>query len=327
MSESTDILAGYFRLMNLNGASHVYREAVRFGALDALRSGRRTAEAVAQACGTVHRPTQLLLDALSALGLLNKNDDGYGLDPLAQMLLMGDYRNLGDEYWAQLPAWLKTGEPLVKMDDIAQREAHYQAQAAILGWMLTPAARCAAHIMRADWVSEAARILDIGAGSAIWSLTLARETPTATVTAVDWPSVLEVAAETAGQFGLLDRLTKLPGNYHEIEFPRGWFDVAILGNVTHLERRSDNVALLAKTRGALKPGGRVVIFDIFPGQSRGDLNRALYSLGLALRTKHGHVYSVQEFDSMLRESGFGPPQLFPLEVPPFAVGMLTAATL
>ena len=36
MNDPSAILAGYFQLMNLNGAAHVYREAVRCGLLEAL---------------------------------------------------------------------------------------------------------------------------------------------------------------------------------------------------------------------------------------------------------------------------------------------------
>ena len=325
MNDPGEILTGYFQLMNLNGAAHVYRESVRSGLLDALRAGPKSAEDLAAASGTAVRPTQLLLHALAALGVAEGRGEQFALSPLAELLLAGTYRNLGDEYWAHLPALLKTDKPIVKMDDAAKSEAFYQAQAAILGWMLTPAAEFAGRKLRERGVPESAAILDVGAGSAIWSLTLARDLPGATVTAVDWPAVLEVAAETAQNFGLTDRLTTINGNYHEVEIPAGKFDLAILANVTHLETPGGNLALFKKVRAALTPGGQIVIFDVFPGQPQGDLNRALYALGLALRTEHGHVYSVEEFESLLAEAGFGPPRLVPLEVPPYAVGMLTAA--
>jgi ubiquinone/menaquinone biosynthesis C-methylase UbiE len=240
------------------------------------------------------------------------------------MLLSGSYRNLGDEYWAHLPALLKTDQPVVKMDAASQSEAFYQSQAAVLGWMLTPAAECAARMLRETGLPKAPAILDVGAGSGIWSLTLAREMPGAAVTAVDWPAVLEVAAETATNFGLAGCLTTIAGNYHEVSWPGAAFDLVFLANITHLEAPAGNRALFAKARAALKPGGRLAIVDVFAGQTRGDLNRALYTLGLALRTEHGHVYAAKEFTALLAEAGFHAPQLYPLEVPPYAVGLLTA---
>jgi len=325
MNETEQILGSYFQLMNLNGASHVYREAVRCGLLGALRSERQTAAQVAQACSLLAGPTELLLDALLPLGVVRKDGESYALTHLAEMLLSGSYRNLGDEFWAHLPAFLQTGQPIVKMDDVAKSEAFYQTQAAVLGWMLGPAAQCAARAL-AGTLPPRAAIVDIGAGSGIWSLTLAQLTADATVTAVDWPAVLEVAAETAENLGLSSRLATIAGNYHQVELPSEQFDLAILANVTHLETSDGNRALLAKVWQALKPGGRVVIIDVFPGQPKGELNLALYKLGLALRTEHGRVYSSQELGSILSACRFGDPELIPLEVPPYVVGMLIAPT-
>jgi len=323
MSSQEEMLSAYFELMNLNGASHVYREAVRSGVLESLIAGPKTADEVAQACQLQVRPTDLLLRVLVALGLSKKEDRLYRATALAYVLLSGSYKNLGDEYWAHLPALLRSGNPLVKMDSPAQSEAHYQAQAAILGWMLTPAAHSAVPSLL-QLLPPRAAILDVGAGSAIWSLTLAQATSDACVTAVDWPGVLPAAVENAQSLGLADRLTTLAGNYHDVEFPAGAFDLAILANIAHLESPDSNRMLLRKVRGALKTGGNIVIIDAFGGQERGELNHALYALGLALRTEHGRVYSALELEPMLLESGFRMPRLIPLEVPPYVVGMLIA---
>jgi len=323
MNEPSELLPAYFQLMNANGAAHLYREAVRAGVLAALDSGAKTAAEVAATCSMHARPTELVLEALAALALVERSGPAYRLTTLAMLLLSGSYRNLGDEYWAHLPALLKSDQPLVRMDDAAQSEAHYQAQAAILGWMLTPAAQCAAGLLAASLPPQAA-ILDLGAGSAIWSLTLASRTPDATVTAVDWPAVLEVAAEKAQELGLTGRLSTIAGNFHEVALPAGQFDLAILANVSHLLTPEGNVALLRKARKALRPAGRVAIIDVFPGQPQGDVNRTLYAVGLALRTAHGRVYSQAELEPLLAEAGFGQAQLVPLSVPPFAVGMLLA---
>ena len=320
----SEMLPAYFQLMNANGAAHAYHEAVRCGLLDALLAGPKTADELAEACGLARRPAVLLLGALAALGLVELNDSRYQPTALTQLLLAGSYRNLGDEYWAHLPALLKTDQPLVKMDDVAQSEAHYQAQAAILGWMLTPAAQCAARLL-ADRLPPMAAILDLGAGSGVWSLTLASLVPGAIVTAVDWPAVLEVTAETAQNLGLPDRLRTIAGNLHEIELPAEQFDLTIIANVAHLLTPEANRSLFRKAAGTLQPGGRLAVIDVFPGQPEGSLNVALYALGLALRTEHGRVYAPAELEPLLQDAGFEAPRLLPLAVPPFAVGMLLAS--
>jgi hypothetical protein len=324
MNDPSAMLAGYFQLMNANGAAHVYREAVRCGLLDTLAAGPKSAEELARACGLQSRPAELVLAALAALGLVELMDARYELTPLASLLLAGSYRHLGDEYWAHLPTLLATGQPLVKMDDPAQSEAHYQAQAAILGWMLTPAAQCAARLL-AERLPPNAAILDLGAGSAVWSLMLASQLPAATVTAVDWPAVLEVAAETAQNLGLPDRLRTMAGNFHELELPARRFDLALIANVAHLLTPSGNRDLFRRAAASLRPGGQITVIDVFPSQPLGRLNVALYALGLALRTEHGRVYDPAELEPLLKDAGFASPELLPLPVPPFAVAMLLAS--
>jgi len=324
MNDQLQMLAGYFQLMNSNGASHVYRESLKAGILDALVSGSKNAGEVAESCRTDQLATTLVLDTLCAMGLAQNDGDRYALTMLAMGLMGGSYRELGDQYWAHLPGFLKTGQPWIKMDDANQSEAHYQSQAAALAWMLAPAAEAAAQALGIGEELKDLNILDIGAGSAIWSLTMARRDLGTSVTAVDWPAVLDVAAETASNFGLSDRLSTIVGNYHEVDLPESRFDLALLGNVTHLETPEGNRSLFEKVHRSLKPAGRIVIFDILPGQPEGDLNRTLYALGLALRTEHGRVYPPHELEALLGQSGFGPPKLTSLPVPPYAVGMLVA---
>jgi precorrin-6B methylase 2 len=326
MNDPSELLPAYFQLMNANGAAHVYREAVRSGVLEALLAGPKTTQELAQTCGFANRPLELMLQVLTTLGLATRSEQDFQATPLAAMLLGGSYRNLGDEYWAHLPSLLQSDQPLVRMDDVAKSEAHYQAQAAILGWMLTPAAQCAADFLK-NGLPPNAKILDLGAGSGIWSLTLASQTADATVTAVDWSAVLEVARETAENLGLADRLQTIAGNFHEIEIPPGAFDLAIIANVTHLLTPEANRELFGKARSALRLGGRVAVIDVIPGQAAGALNVALYSLGLALRTQNGRVYSPAKLETLLAGTGFGAPEIIPLAVPPFAVGMAVARVI
>jgi 2-polyprenyl-3-methyl-5-hydroxy-6-metoxy-1,4-benzoquinol methylase len=310
--------------MNSNGASHVYRESVKAGLLDALTPGAKSADQVADTCRTDHRATALVLDTLCTLGLVQHDGQCYALTTLSASLLGGSYRELGDQYWAHLPNFLKTGQPWIRMDDAGESEAHYQSQAAALAWMLAPAAEAAARVLGIGEALKDLAILDIGAGSAIWSLTMARHDAGTFVTAVDWPAVLRVADATARKFGVSDRFNTIAGNYHHVELPESRFDLALLGNVTHLETPGGNIALFDKVGRSLNPSGRLLILDVFPGQTEGDLNRTLYALGLALRTENGRVYAPLELEELLMRTGFAPPRLVDLPAPPYAVGMLVA---
>lgn len=323
-------LERYFALMNANGASQVYRTALSAGVLDVLDRGPRELAELANECGTQRRPTQLLLSALQSLGLVTtvaasgQAANHWLLTDLARMLLWGQYRELGDPYWNYLPEFLKTGAPLKRMDAPEESEAHYQAQAASLRWMLAPAAEAAVEALNIGRQRRALNILDVGAGSAVWSLSIARRDSAARVTAVDWPAVLEVAQETAESWGVGDTLSVLPGNYHEVAFPAEHYDLVIVANVTHLESSERNASLFQRIYGALKPGGEIAVVDVLPTGGESELATALYQLGLALRTEQGRVFSQAELTQLLEQVGFDTPRLIPLPAPPHLVGMLLA---
>ena len=85
------------------------------------------------------RPTQLLLETLISLGVVFAADtEKFGLSPLGQMLVNGSYRNLGDEYWAHLPQFLATDQPIVKMDDALVYRAEPKASAPDLVFHIEP---------------------------------------------------------------------------------------------------------------------------------------------------------------------------------------------
>ncbi len=70
-------------------------------------------------------------------------------------------------------SFLKDGIPIASMDDPAASETHYQKQAGLLGWMLTPAAQAATKHLMQNGARKNISVLDVGAGSGIWSLSLA----------------------------------------------------------------------------------------------------------------------------------------------------------
>ena len=314
-------LETYARLMSANGAAQIYRGAQQAGILQALAGEPANAAAVAQICGTALRPTALLLDGLSALGLVEPVGEAYALAPVARFLA-GPYRDLGDAYWSHLPAFLRTGEPIVRMDDPQESERHYQAQAQALAWMMGPSAEAAATALDIGGSRRGLAVLDVGAGAAVWSLALARRDPITTVTALDWPGVLAIAQTAAADAGLQERFTTIAGDYHKVALPEAAFDLAILANVTHLETAAANRALFERLRRALRPGGEIVAIDVFPVQPAGALPAALYDLGLALRTAGGRVHSAADLQAWLAAAGFGECRFIPLAAPPFTMGML-----
>src|SRR5262249_46394675 len=108
--------------------------------------------------------------------------------------------------------------------------------------------------------SKPLSVLDIGAGSGVWGIALAQQSPRVTVTAVDWPRVLEVTRKMAARCGVADRLTSAPGDLLEADFGKG-HQIATIGHILHSEGVERSQKLLKKTFDALAPGGTVAIME------------------------------------------------------------------
>lgn len=316
-------LLSYFDLMNMNGAARIYRSARALGIFDAVGSGPASTQDIAATCGLQEGPVRLLLDGLCSIGTLTCEDNSYS-PALVTQFLSGNYRNLSDEYWDYLPQFLKTGVPLAKMDSVEQSEEQYEQQVSALAWMMTPAAETVARMLGMGEARKALEILDVGAGSGIWSLTCAQHDTGSNVTVNDWPVIVKIAGGFAQQMGLQDRFSTIPGNYHDAELGDGQFDLAIVANVTHIETPEGNVELFRKIHAALKPGGEIVIVDVMPLQAEGNISAALYALGLGLRTEAGQVHSPEELQRYLGDAGFKDPDVLPIAVPPYTMGMILA---
>lgn len=316
-------LLSYFELMNMNGAARIYRSARELGIFDAVGDGPASTQDVAATCGLQEGPARLLLDGLCSIGTLTRNDDSYS-PALVTQFLSGNYQNLSDEYWDYLPQFLKSGIPLAKMDSVEQSEEQYEKQVSALAWMMAPAAEAVALMLGIGETRKDIEILDVGAGSGIWSLTCAQHDAESNVTVNDWPAIVRIAGGLAQQMGLQDRFSAIPGNYHEADLGKDQFDLAIVANVTHIETPKGNVELFRKIHNALKPGGEVAIVDVIPIQAEGQVSAALYALGLGLRTETGQVHSADALQSYLGDAGFAEASVLPIAVPPYTMGMVLA---
>jgi SAM-dependent methyltransferase len=310
-------LEAYFRLMTANGAVQAYHAGWRHGIFQALGEEERATEDLARPLEMDARALALFLESLSALGLVERGTTGWRSGRVLRVF-QGSYRGLGDEYWAHLDAFLKTGRPIRRMNAGVEREAAYREQAGALAWMMAPAAALAAERLLAG-LPDAPRILDLGAGSGVWSLTLAARVESAEVTLVDFPAVLEVAREFSMKMGLPARARFVPGDYHDVDLEADACDLVFLGNVCHLESGDRVRSLLGRALRGLRPGGRVAIADVHAGAA--PVAASLYALGLALRTERTEVHASADLLRWLGEAGFHDAAFLPLAVVPETMGL------
>jgi ubiquinone/menaquinone biosynthesis C-methylase UbiE len=156
------------------------------------------------------------------------------------------------------------------------------------------------------------RILDVAAGHGMFGLTLARDHPTAEVTALDWPNVLEVARANAQAAGVASRFRTIAGSAFEVDWGQG-YELVLLPNFLHHFDRAGCVRILEKALRALAPGGRLAVVEFVPDDDRsGPPDAVRFALVMLAGTPAGDAHTFADYRDMLARAGFVDPTLHDL---------------
>lgn len=274
------------------------RAAEDLGVLAALADGARTTEALAAELELPADGLARLCRFLAADGRVSRSAEGWTLrPPLAAAYTFAARsgatgRPVGDTQarWGRLARWLRTGTPDIEMD--GDEDGHgYAGSVGDLGDNSeAQAGELAAALRRGGWLGDGAAILDVGAGSAVWSLAMAARCG-GTVTALDRPKVLAVARARADAQGLGERFAGVAGSWQTFEPQAGTYAAIVLAKVCHLESPAGLCALLRRLRPGLRADGRVIVVDTIPEDlEEASIDALRYDLSLALRTLRGRIH-------------------------------------
>ena len=306
---------------DLLGASAALSAAADSGLLEAITHRSATVDEYAAALGLDARAAARVLDVLWGLGLAERSGARFEASEALRDL---DRTYPGGLSHARMMAghtnaFLRTGVPFLRMDAAPEaRDVAYAAAVAFLGEFFSPAAEELAGKLE----GSPERILDVGAGSGVWSLAMA-SLGDARVTGLDLPGVLPAFRARAEALGLGDRVDTVVGDFHSVTPPPATFDRVVLANVLHLERPLRAEALIARMASAVRPGGEIVLVDAFPrGTREADLPLAIYELGLAMRTAHGSVHARESLERWVGAAGFGATSFVPLAERPGTIGAI-----
>jgi ubiquinone/menaquinone biosynthesis C-methylase UbiE len=148
------------------------------------------------------------------------------------------------------------------------------------------------------------KVLDLAAGSGVWSIALTQSAPNVEATAFDWEGVLPATRAMVERFGLQSRYTYLAGDLNSAPFGGG-YDVATLGHILHSEGGANSQALLKKTFDALKPGGTVAIAEFLVNAERtGPPVGLIFAVNMLVNSENGDTYSFEEIRQWLEAAGF-----------------------
>jgi 2-polyprenyl-3-methyl-5-hydroxy-6-metoxy-1,4-benzoquinol methylase len=189
------------------------------------------------------------------------------------------------------------------MVEVAENPHWEKVVTAIAGLSVT-AAETAAEVLGLAEREELA-ILDVGGGSGVFSSVWLRLNPAARATQLDWGPINAIARRLLAQHSAADRFTCIDGDFHTVDLDTAAYDVVLYSHVAHQEGPEDNVAIFAKLRDALKPGGALVVCDYVVEDDRsGPSFPLLFASEMLLKSTKGGTWRRADYAAWLAEAGF-----------------------
>ncbi len=314
----------FFQTINAYQRSEALKAAIELEVFTAIGEGNSTAADIAKRCNASERGIRILCDFLCIMGFLTKDGDRYSLTPDSAMFL--DSRSpaylggaiefiassdLTDAFKNFADAVRKGGTTRPDGGTVAPENPIWVKFARGMAPMMALPAQLVAKLVDPS-ADKKLKILDVAAGHGLYGLAFAKNNPQASVVALDWPRVLDVARENAANAGVTDRYSTIEGSAFEADFGTG-YDVILLTNFLHHFDPPTNETLLRKVHAALADGGRAVTLEFVPNEDRiSPPDAAAFSVMMLGSTTSGDAYTFPELDRMFANAGFSHSELHQL---------------
>jgi precorrin-6B methylase 2 len=292
-------------------AACVVGAAAELDIFTVLGTRRLSAEAMAHQLGSDLRATRMLLDAVAALGLLDKDDESYTVPAaLRPLLLEGSPQTVLPmvrhnmtilRCWSQLAWVVKSGEPAERRASIRGEQSD---RASFVAAMHTVSGPVADDVVRQLQPRPFSHFLDVGGASGTWTLAFLRAMPDAQATLFDMPDAIEQARQRIAGTEFTGRVRLVAGDFYRDPLPAG-ADYAWLSAIIHQHSRQHNRELFSKVFAALQPGGRIGIRDLVMEPSRiRPAAGALFAINMLVNTETGGTFTLEEITEDLCAAGF-----------------------
>ncbi len=289
--------------------SRILLTAHELGIFTALGGGKHSSGGVASLLGTDPRATDRLMNALCAMGLLEKENGRFSNSPdAAQCLVQGSPGYLGGlmhtvhlwDTWTTLTGAVRTG---TNVRPRGESDGNREWVSAFIAAMHDRAVRQAPAVVGQIDLDGVTRVLDVGGGSGAYAMAFVRAKAGLTAVVFDLPDVLPLTAAYVEREGLSGRVGTVAGNYLRDDLGRD-FDVVFLSAVIHSNSPVENAELIRKCARALRSGGCVVVQDFIMDEERvAPSHGAYFALNMLVGTEAGDTYTEGEVSGWMIAAG------------------------
>ena len=300
------------RLASGHVEARIVQAAVELGLFDCIGDQTLDAKQVSISLAANLRATELLLNSLSALSLLEKKGERFSLSAAAKTYLVshsphslcGMIRFDASLWncWERLADAVRSGKPARPADMYQETPAETETFIQAMDSLVKARGDAEALAYALDW-EKVTELLDIGSGPATYPIHLCRRYPKLRATIFDLPGTLKITERYVREAGLESRIELVSGDYRKDSIP-GSYDAIFLSNIIHGEGYDENQRLMTKLATNLNVGGRMIVKDHVLDDTRAAPPvGAIFSLLMLLTTASGRCYSFNEVKSWLENAG------------------------
>ncbi|WP_413812242.1 methyltransferase [Streptomyces sp. OE57] len=307
-------------------ASKALLTAVELDLFSRLAEGPRTGGDLAEALGLHPRGAADFLDALVALGFLERSEGVYRNSPSADTFLdrgkatyAGGILEMANSrlypFWGSLTEALQTGKPQNEHKHGGEVfDAIYHDQEGLERFLhgMTGLSMGKAMVIaqRFPW-ADYRTVLDVGGAVGCVPVAVAQRHPHMSGGVFELPRVRPVFEKYVASFGLENRLSFHGGDFFTDDLPGA--DVIVLGQILHGWGLEEKRLLLKKAYDALPDGGAVLVYDAIIDDDRKENTFGLLaSLSMLIETRSGFEYTAADGRAWLAETGFSGSRIEPL---------------
>ena len=287
--------------------ARVLLTALELDLFTAIGEGAK-AELLANKIGTQTRSTEMLLNALASLKLLEKRNGAFfNTDTTARFFTRNSRDNARPAllHTANLwKRWSTLTDAVREGTSVAERVSNDGWITAFIAAMDRNAQERAGAVVKTVASPRIKRVLDLGGGSGGYCIALAQALPDMHAEIVETASVVALTQEYVRNARLSDRISIRIGDMLTDSLGEG-FDLVLVSAICHMFSCEENRQLLHKVFNALAPGGQIVVQDfILEPDKTAPRAAALFALNMLVGTAAGSSYSEPEYTSWLRDAGF-----------------------
>lgn len=289
----------------------IFLTAAQIDLFTLLAPAPLSAQEVTARIGADIRGVTILLDALSAMGLLDKREEVYQCGPsLSRFLSAGAPESVLPMVLHMAGLWRRWSsltdivQGVQVPDQVPSSFRDPDELRAFIGAMDVIARPLASRIAVDVHPGRSRSLLDVGGASGTYTIAFLNSAPRMKATLFDRPEVIEIARQHLGKAGVLDRVNLVAGDFYRDQLPAG-HDLAFLSAIIHQNSPNQNLGLFRNVFESLEQGGRVVIRDHVMKPDRTQPKEgALFAVNMLVSTTGGKTYTYDEIKTGLERAGF-----------------------